>query len=152
MFDADTGYFHDIGLGSGGPVRVMGSEGWIPLWTGLANDRQARAVARVMLDPRKFATRMPFPTLAADHPQFSPVKGYWRGPVWIDQAYFGVAALSNYGLRKEAERMRRRLLDNAEGLVGDAPIFENYDPLTGAGVQSPNFSWSAAHFLLLLAL
>lgn len=152
MFDAETGYFHDIAIRTGDPVRVMGPEGWIPLWTGLANDQQARAVARVMLDPRKFATRMPFPTLAADHPQFAPVKGYWRGPVWIDQAYFAVVALNNYGMRREADQMRRRLLDNAAGLVGDAAIFENYDPLTGAGVQSPNFSWSAAHFLLLLTL
>lgn len=150
MFDPAAGYFYDIEIDDGAPVRVMGPEGWIPLWTGLATGSQARAVARVMLDPRKFATRMPFPTLAADHPEFSPVNGYWRGPVWIDQAYFAVAALRNYGMSREADDMRRRLLDNADGLLDSAPIFENYDPLSGAGVQSPNFSWSAAHYLLLL--
>lgn len=150
MFDPDDGFFYDIEISAGAAVRVMGPEGWIPLWTGLATAKQARAVARIMLDPRKFATRMPFPTLAADHPQFSPVQGYWRGPVWLDQAYFAVEALRGYGMRREADAMRQRLLDNAAGLMGNAPIFENYDPLTGAGVQSPNFSWSAAHYLLLL--
>jgi len=29
-------------------------------------------------------------------------------------------------------------------------MYENYDPLTGKGYQSPNFSWSAASYLLLL--
>lgn len=152
MFDPGTGYFYDTSIDDGAHVRVMGPEGWAPLWTGLASDGQARAVVRTMLDPRKFATYVPFPTLAADHPEFSPVQGYWRGPVWLDQAYFAIAALHHYGLRREADRMRRRLLDHAAGLRGDAPIFENYDALTGTGVQSPNFSWSAAHVLMLLAL
>lgn len=150
MFDRDTGYFYDVGIEDSEPMRVMGSEGWAPLWAGIATRQQAQAVARVMRDERKFATRMPFPTLAADHPAFSPVTGYWRGPVWLDQAYFAVEALGRYGMRREADLMRRRLLDHAEGLLGDAPIFENYDPLTGAGVQTRNFSWSAAHYLLLL--
>lgn len=150
MFDAKTGYFYDIGISDGQPVLVPGCEGWSPLWTGLATAQQARAVARTMLDEHKFATYMPFPTLAADHPAFSPVEGYWRGPVWMDQAYFAVEALRRYGMGREADHFRARLLDRAAGLLGDAPIFENYDPLTGAGVQTPNFSWSAAHYLLLL--
>jgi putative isomerase len=29
-------------------------------------------------------------------------------------------------------------------------MYENYDPLTGRGYQSPNFSWAAASYLLLL--
>lgn len=29
-------------------------------------------------------------------------------------------------------------------------MYENYDPLSGHGYQSPNFSWSAASYLLLL--
>jgi putative isomerase len=103
-----------------------------------------------MLDPSKFATLMPFPTLAADDPHFSPIKGYWRGPVWLDQAYFGVEALRRYGYGREADDMARRLVLNAKGLAQQAPIFENYDPLTGQGYQSPNFSWSAASYLLLL--
>lgn len=46
--------------------------------------------------------------------------------------------------------MARRLVLNAKGLTGQEPIYENYDPLTGHGYQSPNFSWSAASYLLLL--
>jgi putative isomerase len=150
MFDKTRGYFFDSKLGSGDPVRVYGSEGWAPLWAGVATQDQAGSVIQVMLDPAKFATFMPFPTLAADDPRFSPIKGYWRGPVWLDQAYFGVEALRRYGYGQQADDMARRLVLNAKGLIGQAPMYENYDPLTGHGYQSANFSWSAASYLLLL--
>lgn len=150
MFDKTRGYFFDTKLSSGDPVRVYGSEGWAPLWAGVASPDQARSVIGVMLDPSKFATVMPFPTLAADDPHFSPIKGYWRGPVWLDQAYFGVEALRRYGHDRQADDMTRRLILNAKGLAQQSPMYENYDPLTGQGYQSPNFSWSAASYLLLL--
>lgn len=150
MFDKTLGYFFDAKLGSNELVRVYGSEGWAPLWAGVASPEQAKAVTRVMLDPNKFATVMPFPTLAKDDPRFSPIKGYWRGPVWLDQAYFGVEALRRYGYDQQANDMARRLVLNAKGLTWQAPMYENYDPLTGQGYQSPNFSWSAASYLLLL--
>lgn len=150
MFDKKRGYFFDLKLGGNELVTIYGSEGWMPLWAGVASPEQARSVVRVMLDPAKFKTHMPFPTLAADDPRFSPIKGYWRGPVWLDQAYFGVEALRRYGDNRQADDMARRLVLNAKGLTRQAPIFENYDPLTGYGYQSPNFSWSAASYLLLL--
>ncbi|KRE89315.1 hypothetical protein ASG87_02950 [Frateuria sp. Soil773] len=150
MFDAAAGYFFDARLGSRELVRVYGPEGWTPLWAGLADAAQARGVTRVMLDPDRFATTMPFPTLARNDPRFSPVKGYWRGPVWMDQAYFGVAALRRYGYAREADAMASRLVLNAQGLAAQAPMYENYDPLTGRGYQSRNFSWSAASYLLLM--
>jgi len=150
MFDRARGYFFDSKLGDRSPVRVYGAEGWTPLWAGLADAGQAHAVSRVMLDPKKFATRMPFPTLAADDAHFSPVKGYWRGPVWLDQAYFGVEALRHYGYAQQADEMARRLVLQAHGLTAQAPFYENYDPLTGNGYQSPNLSWSAAAYVLML--
>jgi len=79
------------------------------------------------------------------------VKGYWRGPVWLDQSLFGVEALRRYGYRAQADAMARRLVLDAQGLAGGQATFrENYDPLTGQGEQSQNFSWSAASYLLLL--
>ncbi|WP_267224404.1 MGH1-like glycoside hydrolase domain-containing protein [Dyella silvae] len=150
MFDPAAGYFFDARLGSDQRVRVYGSEGWAPLWAGVASDDQARAVSKVMRDPNKFATVMPLPTLAKDDPHFSPIKGYWRGPVWLDQSYFGVEALRRYGYRDQADEMARQLVLHAQGLTQQAPMYENYDPLSGHGYQSLNFSWSAASYFLLM--
>jgi putative isomerase len=150
MFDPSRGFFFDVKLGKNEFVPVYGSEGWTALWAGVATQEQAQAVARAMLDPKKFSTRFPFPTLAADDPRFSPIKGYWRGPVWIDQAWFGVEALKRYGFDKQADDIARQLVLNAKGLTEQAPMYENYDPLTGEGHQSRNFSWAAASYLFLL--
>jgi len=150
MWDEEDGYFHDVRLRTGEPVRVAGPEGWIPLWAGVATPEQARRVAEVMMDPARFLARVPLPTLAMDRPEFDPTDGYWRGPVWLDQAYFGVRGLERYGLDAEASELRAALLDGPVGLTAGAPIYENYDPRTGQGLNAPHFSWSAAHLLMLL--
>jgi putative isomerase len=150
LFDPARGYFFDRKLDDGAFVRVYGSEGWAPLWAGAASVEQAKAVVQVMTDPHKFATYLPFPTLARDDAHFSPIKGYWRGPVWLDQAYFGIEALRNYGYTEQADALARDLLFHAKGLTEQAPTYENYDPLTGPGYQSRNFSWAAASYWLLL--
>lgn len=150
FFDGNLGYFFDVRIPGGRFVTTYGPEGWIPLWAGAASRSQAHAVVRVMRNPQKFATYMPFPSLAADDPRFAPVTGYWRGPVWLDQAYFGIEALRRYHYKPLARRMALRLVLHAKGLTGSSPIYENYDPLTGVGYQSRNFSWSAACYLLLL--
>ena len=150
MFDKATGYFYDAAADGSGQAVVPGAEGWIPLWAGVATAEQAAAVRTVLLDPRKFATRLPFPTLAADQPGFDP-RGYWRGPVWFDQAYFAIQGLRRYGFGDDARRLTRQLLDGAEGLTEPGrPLRENYNPLTGEGLEAPDFSWTAAHVLLLL--
>jgi putative isomerase len=74
-----------------------------------------------------------------------------EGPVWLDQFYFGIEGMRRYGFHREAEMFKVKLLENAVGLYDDDPIFENYHPLTGKGLNAPNFSWSAAHILMLLA-
>lgn len=152
FFDAEAGFFFDARLGSDARIRVFAAEGWTPLWAGLASDAQARGVIEVMLDPQRFSTHMPLPTLARNDPRFSPVKGYWRGPVWLDQARFGVEALRRYGRDADADAMAARLVMNADGLAMQAPMYENYDPLTGRGYQARNFSWSAASYLWLLGV
>ena len=151
FFDPSAGYFFDARLGSRAHVHVFGPEGWIPLLTGVATEEQAHAVAKVLMDPAKFNTVLPFPTLARDDPHFAPVDGYWRGPVWVDQAVFAVQGLERYGLTQEADAMRGKLLKNAGGLAAATDVFhETYDPLTGAGQNSRNFGWSAAEYFLLV--
>lgn len=149
FFDPRRGFFADYHMRRREFIPHLGPEGWMPLWAEVATPAQARSVAARMMDSKEFSTYLPLPTLAADDASFAPRKGYWRGPVWIDQAYFGITGLENYGLQNEARLLRNRLLERAHGLVGTGPIFENYDPNTGEGLNTPNFSWSAGYFLLL---
>lgn len=150
MFDTETGFFYDTRIVTGEHIKVMGAECWLPLWAGIATPEQAAIVAAKMLDPNKFNATIPLGTLDISHPKLRPEKGYWRGPVWIDQVYFGVQGLRRYGFNEEADMLVQKYIDNAKGLVGDAPIYENYNPLTGEGLNAPNFGWSAATTILML--
>jgi putative isomerase len=104
-----------------------------------------------MMDSDKFFTKVPFQTMSADHEKFNPLKGYWRGPNWLDQAYFGVKGLRNYGFIEEADKAAIQIIKGAEGILEKGkPIRENYHPHTGVGLNAKNFSWSAAHIITLL--
>ncbi len=152
FFDEKKGCYYDRLLDHEDYIEIEGPEAWIPLWAGIATKEQAAGVEKIMRDPAKFNTKVPLPTLTADHPKFAPLKGYWRGPVWLDQLYFGVVGLRNYNYNELAGKLTEKLFVNAEGLSESGPIRENYHPLTGQGLNSKNFSWSAAHILLLLKL
>jgi putative isomerase len=148
MYDETTGWFYDTAIDTGEFVAVRGPEGWIPLWAEVATDEQAARVRETMLDPAVFRTHVPFPTVAADHPEFSD--GYWRGLVWLDQVWFAIEGLRAYGHSGDAEALTAQLLANLEGASAPGePLYENYDPLTGEGRNVRHFSWTAGHLLLL---
>jgi len=151
FFDDETGWFFDTSIDGKTFIKVKGCEGWIPLWAHAATPEQAEAVKNNMMNPELFFTKVPFQTLSANHPKFKPDGGYWRGPNWLDQAYFGVRGLKNYGFFSEANKASKRLFHNAEGVMEKGKsIRENYNPITGEGLEAENFSWSAAFYLLLL--
>lgn len=151
MFDEETGTFYDLQINEDGSEtkklvnRGKGTEGWLPLWANLATEEQAEAVKNNIMDSEKFNTYVPFPTASKDNPKFEEDQ-YWRGPVWLDQAIFGVEALQNYNFDQEAIVMTKKLFNNAEGLMGNGPIHENYNPLNGKGISTKNFTWSSGAY------
>ena len=154
MFDEKTGYYYDLQISEDGREkklltnRGMGAEGWIPLWANVATSAQAKMVVENMMCETKFNSVMPLGTAALDNPKFQS-GAYWRGPVWMDQAYFGVQGLKNYGYMEEAVELGFKLIYNGGGLIGEGTIRENYNPLTGKGLDATNFSWSSAVYLLM---
>jgi len=152
MFDEPSGFFYDLRFDDSGSHRMVdagkGVEGWIPLWAGAASASQAKQMVDKHLTEQTFATKIPFPTVSADSPDFAATQ-YWRGPVWLDQALFGLMGLKRYGYDKQATRLATRLVEQGEGILQQAPIRENYDPLTGKGLHCTNFSWSASVLLLI---
>lgn len=157
FYDPDSGFYYDRQItkdskGCEGKLltqRGRGPEGWSPLWSGIADKEKADSVIQTMLKADEFNTTVPFGTAALTNPAYHP-DIYWRGRVWLDQVYFGIEALKNYGYHKQAQQQVLKLIDNAQGLKDQASIRENYHPITGAQQGATNFSWSAAHLYLLL--
>lgn len=151
FWDASTGWFYDTTIDGKSFVKDMGCEGFLPLWAEVATAEQAKSIKENLLNPDTFNTFVPLPTLAANHPKFKPEGGYWRGPIWLDQSYFGINGLEKYGYTSEANQLAQKLIHNPDGaLEKGKAIRENYNPITGKGLEAFNFSWSAAHYLMLL--
>ena len=72
-------------------------------------------------------------------------KGNWRGPVWMDQDYFGLIGMKKYGNDKEALQLTTKIFNE----VQYPSLFENYHPILGTGLNTPHFSWTVAHLYLL---
>ncbi|TAJ14305.1 hypothetical protein DMA11_05475 [Marinilabiliaceae bacterium JC017] len=152
MYDAQSGFFYDVDMETGRCLveRGQGPEGWIVLWAGAASQQQADAVVNSIMDPEKFNTKVPFPTASRSNARFNPT-GYWRGPVWLSPAWFGIKGMIKYGHQEEALQMAAKLMNNAQGMLNStSPIRENYHPLTGEGLSCYNFSWSSAFVLMML--
>lgn len=148
FYDNKTGFFFDKKIGSGEFIKEFGSEAYIPFWAKLASKEQMDAALPYFKDTTMYATYIPFPTIAANNPKYLP-NGYWRGPIWLDQTYFGINGLRNYGHKELADTYTLQVFDRLDGLTGDKPIHENYDSHTGGRLKAPHFSWSASHLLLL---
>ena len=152
MWDEETGFYYDLQF-NGDETKLLvnrgkGTEGWMPLWAKVAPADRAEKVKNNVMNDEMFNTRVPFPTASQDNDKFNPYR-YWRGPVWLDQALYGVEALQNYGYEAEAREMAYKLFEGAEGLLSDGPIHENYNPITGERLHTSNFSWSSAAYYML---
>lgn len=127
LWEPSVGRFADRRASTGkvsGPHTLAST---LPLVAGIADERQRESVVAHLLDPAKFATRIPFPSVARDDPSFS--KDAWRGPVWVNLAYLALKALSAAGVGVEAADLALRL---AVGVYQtwrrEGSFYEFYDP------------------------
>ncbi|WP_455666692.1 MGH1-like glycoside hydrolase domain-containing protein [Phocaeicola sp.] len=148
FFDKEKGFFFDRRLKDGSFIQEPGCEAYTPMWTEVATADQVKAMMPLLTDTAKFSTYIPFPTVAADNPKYNP-RGYWRGPIWLDQTYFAIRGLRNYGYNKMADEYTMQVFDRLQGLKEGAPIHENYGTHTGELLKAPHFSWSSSHLLML---
>lgn len=148
FFDPKLNFFFDRRLKDSSFIEEPGCEAYTPLWTQIATQEQVDKMLPMLQDTAKFSTYIPFPTIAADNPKYNP-RGYWRGPIWLDQTYFAIRGLRNYGYHKLAEEYTLQVFDRLNGLKEGAPIHENYGTHTGERLKAPHFSWSSSHLLMM---
>jgi hypothetical protein len=72
---------------------------------------------------------------------------YWRGPTWLNTTWLVAEGLRAHG----ADALAHRLRDDMVALVANAGLREYFNPRTGSGHGTSNFSWSAALLLHVLA-
>ena len=133
MWDSEKGYYADAHRFTGEVSDVLTPASFMPLYVQIASPEQAHAMADIARD--HFREKMP--TVSFDHPAFST--DYWRGPTWLNVAYFAAKGLKNYHF-EVADKIKESILDMV--YAEKRGIFENYDSLTGKGLCCDHFSWS----------
>jgi hypothetical protein len=146
LYDPQDNLFYDTHYATGERHKLLTPASLLPLWAGvpLPEDRVRAMIEAYLLAAEHFFGDYPFPTVSYKDPAHdaSGQSGYWRGPIWLNIAYFMIEVLACHGYTEEAQRASRKILE----MVRRAGIHENYDARTGErGVNSENdFSWSAA--------
>lgn len=119
--------------------NVLSPASFMPLYVRIATAERAEHMATLAADPNKFFPG--FPTVAYDDPAHDST-GYWRGPTWLNVAYFALKGLKFYGFDRVADTCRKTILDWCSS--NSDWIYENYDSKSGRGLGAKQFSWSAA--------
>lgn len=133
LWDKTLGAYVDTDRFTGEHSTVLTPASFMPLYLTIASPPQAESMRRVA--GTHFESRMP--TVAFDNPAYSD--DYWRGPTWLNVAYFAAKGLKNYGFAV-ADTIKDAILamcDNEK-----SGIYENYDSRTGKGLCCDCFSWS----------
>lgn len=127
----------DVDRFSGEKSPILTPASFMPLFIEIASEERAEWLNKLAMDPNKFYSGMP--TVAYDDPEYS--RTYWRGPTWLNIAYFAAKGLKNYGF-KSADKIKETILNWVAN--EKRGIFENYDSKNGDGLYCDHFSWSSA--------
>jgi glycogen debranching enzyme len=80
-------------------------------------------------DPRAFKRAHRAPSLSADHPDYDPRGGYWRGAVWPPTNFMLLRGLTEVGRDALAHEIARNHLDNVVAVFQrTGTVHENYAP------------------------
>jgi hypothetical protein len=111
-----------------------------------------RLVEEHLLDPGRFWSPVPPPSVSLQEPGFSTndrgrihQRRYWRGPTWVNTAWLCWLGLVRLGYDEAATRLADRL----GAAVQSAGLREYYNPFTGAGMGATQFGWSSLILELL---
>lgn len=143
-----AGFFSPIDLRSGAVVDDTSVNGALPLLLPGLPIEQVDGTVGTLTGP---AFRLGAPDVlgAVSHdltsPAFDPQR-YWRGPTWLNTTWLVAAGLRTHGRDELADRLDRDLVE----LVQRSGFREYFNPSSGAGHGTTDFSWSAALLLDVL--
>ncbi|HYP48919.1 MAG TPA: hypothetical protein VEQ61_09815 [Thermoleophilaceae bacterium] len=109
-----------------------------------------RLVEEVLLSPA-FLDAVPIPSVALGDPahsskeRFWGLHRHWRGPSWVNSAWFVWLGLRRLGYEAEAERLGQRLATTMRA----AGFREYYEARQGYGMGARDFGWSTLIWELL---
>ena len=156
MWDKETGFYYNINkkdqtftFHAPNDLKIKEIIGFLPLWAGVADEKQASLLVKTMKDPEEFWRQYGVPSLSAKDGYYNPI-GYWNGPVWVQWNYLLFRGLIDYGYKKEAGELAYKVLDNITWhLKKDHVFWEFYSADDRQAGWNKTYFWAgiAARFM-----
>jgi hypothetical protein len=148
LWDARSGRFADDVVGAVRPTspreRPRTWDTLAPLALPDLPDAIAQRLVDEILRAPGFARGVPLPAVALDDPNYTSRETWWgrhrhwRGPSWINSAWFVSLGLRRLGLHAEADALAARLT----AVVAREGFREYYESRLGYGMGAHDFGWS----------
>lgn len=126
LWDSEDGFYYDYDLKEQRLHKVAAISSFLPLFAGVADENQAKALYLHLKNPDEFYTAVPIPCISKKDKTFG--SDMWRGPMWINYNYMLSHALKTYGFSELAEEIIDKTLKTVNywyNITGT--VFEFYD-------------------------
>lgn len=128
MWNPQTSFYYDR-FEDGSLSEVKSIASYWALIAGVVPPEKVKSFVAHLENPGEFARQHRVATLSADHPDFNPDGGYWRGSIWAPTNYMVLRGLTKYGLDSLAcEIAMNHLQQVAQVYSSTGTLFENYAP------------------------
>jgi neutral trehalase len=117
----------------------------LPLYAGTIKKERADKLVKILTNDHSFWLKYPVPSVPKNLRSFDQNR-YWQGPTWVNTNWLLIDGLARMGYQKEADHIKARTIE----LVDKEGMWEYFNPHTGQGLGSDNFSWTAALVIDLL--
>jgi hypothetical protein len=156
LWNERTGLYTDRVLPDGSLSSKRFPEAMLSMLGGYPTSAQSESMARQLMNPRRFWTRYPVPTLPLDDSAFTVAdayQSYWNGRVWPNLNWGIIEGLFRCGRYREGARLLERTLEMFIA-TGEPECTENYHPLEPVRYSTPhnifNYGWGALGVDLIL--
>lgn len=145
LFSEELGAFCDFDKKSGKFTGQLSPMSFMPLFAGCAHSEKAKQMEKIAASREYFFDGMP--TIAYNNRSFD-AKLFWRGPCWLNTAYFAVKGLANY----KFDKLALEYCTNILSWIEKEGIWEYYNTLEKRGIGQKDFSWSSVFAVLFVQL
>ena len=147
LYDKDLNAYCDYNRKRKTFTKQLSPASFLPMFFGIADKEKAEKMKDLANNKKYFYNGIP--TISYNNRKFKS-GAYWRGPCWLNTAYFVIRGLYNYGYKPLAAE----LSDNILGWCAknEDCIYEYYDSISGQGLGAKDFGWSSVFIIELLQL
>lgn len=145
LYHPETGMFHafDVRAGKLSPARCI--SGLVPLILPDLPEPIVDSLVTQAVSAHFGMGGLPLPSYDRLAVDFDPVR-YWRGPSWINMNWLLWRGFLTHGRLDLAGMLKTSMLE----VIERSGCFEYFHPVTGEGIGTAEFSWTAALALDLI--